>query len=180
VPRVPLPNVGITFTGEKFNPSPARTLLPDYRYYELIRRSRQLFFLRLQPRSEVFAGCYQPLLPSGSSRRYLYESFLRCFIPCPGCPSKCICLFLPSSHRPSPNEQWVGFQLLPMYTTSHGERFRGCRYFIMLRPLSLLASQVVPTATILSVGQPRLLHPGRTYIVTFVCTGYANRPNSGN
>src|ERR1035441_5312985 len=51
---------------------------------------------------EVFAGCYQPLLPPGSSRRYLCESFLRCFIPYHGCPSKCIYLFLPSSHRPSP------------------------------------------------------------------------------
>jgi hypothetical protein len=98
--------------GEVRPPPPTGTLLPDYRYYELIRRSRQLFFLRPKPRSEVFAGCYQPLLPSGSSRRYLYESFLRCFIPCPGCPSKCICLFLPSSHRPSPSKQWVGFQLL--------------------------------------------------------------------
>jgi len=29
----------------------------------------------------VFAGCYQPLLPAGSSRRYLCESFLGCLVP---------------------------------------------------------------------------------------------------
>jgi hypothetical protein len=28
-----------------------------------------------------------------------------------------------------------------------------------------------------TAGQPRLLRPGRTCIVTFACTGYANRPN---
>jgi len=63
------------------------------------------------------------------------------------------------------------------YTTSHGERFRGYRYFLMLRPLSLLASQVVPTAAYTTAGQLRLLHPGRTRFVTSARTGYANRPN---
>jgi hypothetical protein len=33
-------------------------------------------------------------------------------IPYHGCPSKCIYLFLPSNHRPSPSKHWVGFQLL--------------------------------------------------------------------
>src|ERR1039457_2067140 len=32
----------------------------------------------------VLAGCYQPLLPMGSSRRYLCESFLGCLVPYPG------------------------------------------------------------------------------------------------
>jgi hypothetical protein len=45
-------------------------ITPGPRYYELIRRSRRLFFLRPKPHSEAFAGCYQPLLPPGPSRRY--------------------------------------------------------------------------------------------------------------
>ena len=51
----------------------------------------------------VLAGCYQPLLPAGSSRRYLCESFPRCLIPCHGGPTRCTHLFLPSCHRPSPS-----------------------------------------------------------------------------
>src|ERR1039458_7609748 len=47
----------------------------------------------------------------------------------------------------------------------------------MLRPLSLLASQVVPTAVFHTAGQLRLLRPGRTRFVTSARTGYANRPN---
>jgi hypothetical protein len=129
---------------------------------------------------EVFAGCYQPLLPPGSSRRYLCESFLGCLVPCHGGSTKCIYLFLPPCHRPSPTEAWVGFPLKPANTTSRGSVFRGCRHFFMFRPPSLLVSQVVPTAAHIAAGQPRLLHPGRTCFVTSARTGYASRPNTGN
>ena len=57
----------------------------------------------------VCAGCYQALLPPGSSRRYFCESFLGCLVPCHGGPTKCTYLFLPPCHRPSPTEVWVGF-----------------------------------------------------------------------
>jgi hypothetical protein len=87
-----------------------------------------------------------PLLPPGPSRRYLCESFLRCLVPCHGGPTECICLFLPLCLRPSPTGVWVGFPLLPANTTLHGAFFRGCRHFFMFRPLSLLTSQVAPTA----------------------------------
>src|SRR5499427_7346042 len=50
----------------------------------------------------VSAGCYQPLLRVGPSRRYLCESFPECLGPCHGGPVECICLFLPPRHRPSP------------------------------------------------------------------------------
>src|SRR5207253_9828423 len=50
----------------------------------------------------VAAGCYQPLLPAGPSRRYLCESFPGCLGPCHGGPVECTWLFLPPRHRPSP------------------------------------------------------------------------------
>src|SRR5258708_5077944 len=53
----------------------------------------------------VFAGRSQPLLPTGSSRRYLCESFLGCLIPYPGGSTKCFYLFLPLWHRPSPKQE---------------------------------------------------------------------------
>src|SRR5215469_4793133 len=36
--------------------------------------------------------------------------------------------------------------VIPLETTSCGGEFRGCRYFVMFRPPSLLAPQIVPTA----------------------------------
>jgi hypothetical protein len=42
----------------------------------------------------VLAGCYQSLLPTAASRRYLQQSFLGCWIPYPGgTPCACACFF---------------------------------------------------------------------------------------
>src|SRR5260370_21017815 len=71
----------------------------------------------------VLAGCDQPLLPTGCSRRYLCESFLGCLVPCPGGSTECIYLFLPLCLRPSPPREWVGFPLLPANTTFRGGGF---------------------------------------------------------
>ena len=57
---------------------------------------------------------------------------------------------------------------------------RGCRHFFMFRPPSLLASQIAPTAANISTGQPRLLHPGLSCFVASARTEYAIRPSSGN
>jgi hypothetical protein len=65
----------------------------------------------------------RPLLPPGSSRRYLCESFLGCLVPCRGGPRECTCLFLPPCHRPCPTGVWVGFPLQPANTTFHGASF---------------------------------------------------------
>jgi len=72
---------------------------------------------------EVFAGCYQPLLLPGFSRRYLCESFPRCPSPCPGGLLSAFAWFFPSIHRPSPSFDWVGFPLPSANTTFHGSVF---------------------------------------------------------
>src|SRR5215467_11796481 len=41
---------------------------------------------------------------------------------------------------------------VPRITTSRRVVFRGCRYFVMFRPPSLLTPQIVPTAAILPQG----------------------------
>src|ERR1051325_11571121 len=46
----------------------------------------------------------------------------------------------------------------------------------MFRPLSLLASQIAPTAAGFPTGQPRLLRPGISCFVTSARSGYAIRP----
>jgi hypothetical protein len=50
----------------------------------------------------VSAGCYQPQLLAGPSRRYLCESFPGCLGPSYGGFVECTCLFLPPRPRPSP------------------------------------------------------------------------------
>jgi hypothetical protein len=100
----------------------------------------------------VLAGCYQPLLPMGSSRRYLCESFLGCLVPYPG-----------GSHRvPIPVSSSVSSAFpikrlgrLPAWFCEHDfsqRDCRGCRHSIMFRPPSLLASQIVPTAMPIAQG----------------------------
>src|SRR5207237_1656555 len=71
----------------------------------------------------VFAGCYQPRLLAGSSRRYCLRVFPRMSEPCPGGPTECPCLVLPQCHRPSPGIDRVGFPLLSANATFHGGDF---------------------------------------------------------
>jgi hypothetical protein len=88
-----------------------------------------------------------------------------------------------SSTVPSafPNGKWVGFpQLCRLKRLRAAGDFRGCRYFVMFRPPSLLAPQIVPTAANTPAGQPGLLRPSRTRFVASPRIGYANRPKTGN
>jgi hypothetical protein len=64
--------------------------------------------LRPWPRSWVLAGCCQPLLEDGLSRRYLRKSFPRCLDPYPDGTLWCIRPFLPIAQRPSPHIYWLG------------------------------------------------------------------------
>ena len=86
---------------ERRVPPLPRTLLLVHRSYGLKRP------VWLSPTSafglvrEVCAGCYQPLLLPGFSRRYLCKSVTGCLVPYPDGPTECTCLFLPRCHRPS-------------------------------------------------------------------------------
>jgi hypothetical protein len=79
-----------------------------------------------------------------------------------------------------PRKPWVGFRVCPANDDFSQGSFRGCRYFVMFRPPSLLAPQIVPTAANTAAGQPGLLRPGLSCFVTSTRTEYANRPNTGN
>jgi len=141
--------------------SPARTLLPGHRSYRLIRRSRSsLLSFGLSLVRGVSAGCYQPLLPAGPSRRYLCESFPACLGPCHGGPVECVCLFLPPRHRPSPVHyrgrlpaltRQNDFMTDPLFETAAISLCSGppvCSPPRSFLPLRLIAA-----------GQPRLLRP---------------------
>ena len=138
------------------DPPPPRTLLPVPCSYGLMRQTLlalpSLDF-PLSPR--VSAGCYQPLLPAGSSRLYLCKSFPRCLVPYPDGPIECFYLFLPRCQRPSPRHYGSASRFYPRMRLSRGVSFRGCRHFFMFKPLSLLVSQIAPPAASFPTGQPR-------------------------
>jgi len=82
----------------------------------------------------------------GSSRRYFCESVLCCLSPYPG-ESHGVHLPGSSSMSSAFPKRRIG-RLLACFREHDFPRacYRGCSYFVMFRPHSLLASQIVPTA----------------------------------
>jgi hypothetical protein len=101
---------------------PRRALLLLHRSYELMRQTRSLLRIRVSTlHPAVLAGCCEPLLGTGSSRRCLRNSFPRCLVLNPDGPTECTCLFLPRCHRPSLDPSQVGLPLLSANTIFRGE-----------------------------------------------------------
>ncbi len=108
--------------------------------------------LRLSLFRQVFAGCCQPLLGDGLSRRYLCESFSGCLDPYPGGSSGAFTRFFPEDI--GLHQLGSGSALNDTRTaTSVRKGFRGCSHSLMFRPPDLLATQIAPTAAFLS--EPR-------------------------
>jgi hypothetical protein len=172
-----LPDVGVTASGRRV-PPPAGTLLPGHGSYGLIRRSRSaLLSFGLSLVRGVSAGCYQPLLPAGPSRRYLCESFPGCLGLCHGGFVECTCLFLPPRHRPSPVRyrgrlpacpRQNDFTTDPFFETAAISLCSGPQ--VCSPPRSFLPLRLIVA------GQPRLLPPSRTCFVASACIGDANHP----
>jgi hypothetical protein len=136
---------------EKRRASPERALPLRHRSYGLTRQSLwALLSFGLSLVRGVLAGCYQPLLPTGPSRRYLCESFLGCLVPYPGGSHR---VHVPVSSPVSSAFPIKRLGRLPASSREHDfSRWdcRGCRHSFMFRPPSLFASQVVPTAMLIA------------------------------
>jgi hypothetical protein len=94
VPRAPLPRAGVTAAREASGASwkgvtPSSSLVRAHAP-DLLPSTR----LRHRLAQVVLAGCCQPLLGTGPSRRYLCRSFLACLAPYSGCsqgaPTRCV------------------------------------------------------------------------------------------
>ena len=128
------------------------------------------------PRRTVFAGCCQPLLEDGPSRRYPRRSFAGCLHPYrDGIPGALARFFpgisgLPQGPRGSASRNY------PFGDFRTERRFAVAIISSWFRPPALLATQVAPTAVARSPsGRPWLLRPGSTWVVTFPRSGYATR-----
>ena len=125
---------------------------------------------------QVCAGCGQPLLGRGPSRRYLCTSFPACLDLYPGGSCGASARFFPhDSGLPPVRTGSALHHVRP--ATSVRRPFRGCSHFFLFRPAGLLTTQVAPTATVSAVGQPWFLRPSLSRFVTSPCPGYANRLN---
>ena len=138
-------------------PPPPRTLLPGLRSYRLMRQSRvALLYFGFWPRS----WSLRRLLPAPAATGILPTLSLRILPqmpePIPRRFAECVCLVLPQHSSAFPI---IRLGRLPASFREHDFSrvgFRGCSHFIMFRPPSLLASQIVPTAASFPAGQPRL------------------------
>lgn len=151
VPRAPLPRAGVTAAREASGASwkgvtPSSSLIRAHAP-DLLPSTR----LRHRLAQVVLAGCCQPLLGTGPSRRYLCRSFIACLDPYSGCsqgaPTRCFPqdVGLPRVRTGSARRG------IPT-TTSVESQFRSCSHSLMFRPASLLATPVAPTSHLSALG----------------------------
>jgi hypothetical protein len=124
----------------------------------------------------VCAGCGQPLLGGGPSRRYLCTSFPACLDLYPGGSCGARARFFPHDSGLPPVR--TGSALHHAHAaTSAWRPFRGCSHSLAFRPAGVLTTQVAPTATVSTVGPPWFLRPSLSWFVTSPRPGYAHRLN---
>jgi hypothetical protein len=179
VSRAPLPNLGVTSVGETWSVSWEGVTPPS----SLVLAHAPLPLGSLLLRFLASFGESLQVVTSPCCPRQLPDVIPRTFPwmldPLPRRYPACSRLFLPRCHRPSPTECGSASRIYPANDFSQGN-FRGCRYFVMFRPPSLLAPRIVPTAASTAAGQLGLLSPGLSCFVASTRPGYANRLNTGN
>ena len=109
MPRVSLPDVGVTFIREACTVSP-RTLLLVLRSYRLIRKSLlALLCFGYSPRLRSPCRLLPAPAASGTFPTLFCESFLRCLSPCPGGPLSAFAWFFLRDSSAFPHKGRVGF-----------------------------------------------------------------------
>ena len=141
-----------------------------------MRQSSTLLVLRSHPQHPVCAGCGQPLLGEGPSRRCLCASFPACLDPYPGGSCGAPTRFFPHDSGLPPVR--TGSALHNARAATSARRpFRGCSHSLMFRPAGVLTTPVAPPATAYTAWQPWFVRPSLSWVVTSPRPGYACRPN---
>ena len=102
---------------------------------------------RLSLRQWVFAGCCEPRLGIGPSRRCLCESFSACLDPYPGGSRGAYTRFFPQDNG-LPDVRTRSAPSHIHTATSVWACFRGYNHSLMFRPADLLATPIAPTAVL--------------------------------
>ena len=130
MPRAPLPVTSVTHDGVMSGTTskgvtPSSSLLRAHAPNQF--SPLEFVYPHLSP--EVRAGCCEPLLETGSSRRYLCKCFPRCLSHGSRRVAGCVCLFLPLLLRPSPSPaHGSAFPELPRKRDFVRRVFRDRRY----------------------------------------------------
>jgi hypothetical protein len=156
-----------------------RKALPFLRSsYDLMRRAKSLPPPRFTLVRWGFAGCYQPLLGDGPSRRYLCGSFPGCLDPYPGCPRGALARFfprdvgLPHVRNGSALSNWYHTATSVWCSLSGLQSFSNVQAPGFARPPDRSHRRAFSDPR-----RPGLLLPGTLRFVTSPHSGYASRPN---
>jgi hypothetical protein len=179
VPRVPLPDVGVTFIRETCTASseditPRSSLLRTHA--PIPCGSPRLRLLASFVESSQVATspcCYR------DSPDVILRIFLQMPEPLPRRFAECVCLVLPQHSSAFPRDKSGRRPAVPREHDFPRICFRGCSYFFMFRPPRLLAPRSFPPLQN-TAGRPRLLRPSRTCVVAFARIGYTIRLTTGN
>ena len=156
----------------------ALPLLP--RSYGLMRQTIILLPTSVSLFRPVFAGCCQPLLEDGPSRRYLRNLCRGAWTHTPPRSCRSRPFGHPSirpgtstaGHRPHPSLDGFGTRVFPAMQLPQGGSFRGCSHSLMFRLLDSLGPPVAPTA-VPSTGQPdRLHHAMNMWLPALITQGF--------
>ena len=102
--------------------------------------------LRSSLAGRVFAGCCQPLLGDGPSRRYLHNPCVGAWTPTPPRSAGALTRCLPGGPRPHLSFNRFGAQNSPRRGFDVELQFRGCSHFLMFRLPHSLGPLTAPTA----------------------------------
>ena len=152
-PRRGLPRIGTTFTGrlgERYLSFTAHTS-PRVRPKPSLR-------LRSPLVHRVFAGCCQPLLGDGSSRRYLHDPCVGARTHTPPLSSVAPIRFFTEDTGLTPREKGSTCGKTPMQQLLRGAVFRGCSHSFIFGLLHSLGPQAAPTAAPKDAEPPGLSH----------------------
>lgn len=179
VPRAPLLHAGVTAVQEASgassqNITSTSSLLRAHAPYRRPPVASGIAFLL-----QVFAGCCQPLLRDGPSRRYLCQSFPTCLDPYSGCSQGARARCFPQDID------------LPRERNGSARRGNSDSYFCRREMSELQSFTDVQTHRFArhsgsshlpphGARPPWLLHPRLSRFVTSPCSGHAIRPNPGN
>ena len=141
-----------------------------------MRPSSPLRVPRSYPQHQVGAGCRQPRLGGGPSRRCLCASFPPCLDLSPGGSSGAQARCFPQDLGLPPVR--TGAALHHGRTATAGRRpLRGWSHCVMCRPAGVLTTQGAPPATACAAWQPWFLRPRLSWFVPSPRPGYTHRPH---
>ena len=177
LPRAPLPEHGVTALGAVSCTASAGVTQPSslvlaHAPHQIPRTAFEITLM--QP---VFAGCCEPLLENGASRRYFCNPCTVVWTHTPPQSSSARVRFFPEDIGLTIRFSRSACGSLPAMQLQQGPRFRGCSHSVMFRPPHSLDPRVAPTVAHSTCSAAGPSTPRRTWFVTSPSCGIATWPN---